>query len=417
MPSLRRVNRREDDPRIINKSGSSKRSGPRNEAPEAASPHAKGRSTQEDDPFSSDAAEIKRRSVLAYKHGATHKEIDAGKYPTNEQIVQALQLKVAKSVDIATRYRRVLWYSLFVTVYLIVLYLQASAYKSADVVSTLRNALMVDGQLSMTFSNEDEVLAYIGNKILLPTWKDPVCGDGQCEYPWEYPAFGRFGCQSDCGVDTNTTKIAVNIRANFVGHPSISPRVLMSSVRWNLCLNDPARTARGEPDLCWWDKDQTFNDVKVNIIESADIIEGTWYVIIKGDYTGRVSGSVYDLTNPQQPEQVELTPKWEKCKLPEAVAQETTGQETSSTRLRKLLATFKKKRQDGDQDPELLAKLRKEHFPDLPDVNASLATGDIKDKLQMLSQKRKQLEILKRKLEGLKQGRKLSEISVIEDDD
>lgn len=116
--------------------------------------------------------------MLAYKHGATHKEIDAGKYPTNEQIVQALQLKVAKSVDIATRYRRVLWYSVFVTVYLVVLYLQASAYKSADVVSTLRNALMVDGQLSMTFSNEDEVLAYIGNKILLPTWKDPVCGDG-----------------------------------------------------------------------------------------------------------------------------------------------------------------------------------------------------------------------------------------------
>ena len=55
---------------------------------------------------------------------------------------------------------------------------QASAYKSADVVSTLRQALMVDGQLSMTFNNEEEVLAYLGNKILLPTWKDPVCGDG-----------------------------------------------------------------------------------------------------------------------------------------------------------------------------------------------------------------------------------------------
>lgn len=122
--------------------------------------------------------------MLAYKHGATHKEIDAGKYPTNEQIVQALQLKVAKSVDIATRYRRVLWYSLFVTIYLVVLYLQASAYKSADVVSTLRNALMVDGQLSMTFNNEDEVLAYIGNKILLPTWKDPVCGDGTFLLGW-----------------------------------------------------------------------------------------------------------------------------------------------------------------------------------------------------------------------------------------
>jgi len=37
---------------------------------------------------------------------------------------------------------------------------------------------MVDGQLSMVFKNEDEVLAYLGSKVLLPTWKDPVCGDG-----------------------------------------------------------------------------------------------------------------------------------------------------------------------------------------------------------------------------------------------
>lgn len=144
----------------------------------AAAGPLSGSGEGEGHPFDTDAAEIRRRSIVAYNHGATHKEVDEGLFPTNDQVVQALQLKVAKSVDIARRYRRVLWYSLFVAVYLVVLYLQASAYKSADVVSTLRNALMVDGQLSMTFNNEDEVLAYIGNKILLPTWQDPVCGDG-----------------------------------------------------------------------------------------------------------------------------------------------------------------------------------------------------------------------------------------------
>lgn len=85
--------------------------------------------------------------------------------------------------------------------------------------------------------------------------------------------------------------------------------------------------------------------------------------------------------------------------------------------LRKLLATFKRKRQEGDQDPELLVKLRKEHFPNLPEVNASIDNGDIKDKLRVLSEKRQQLEGLKRKLQAMKEGRKLSEISVIEDDD
>lgn len=85
--------------------------------------------------------------------------------------------------------------------------------------------------------------------------------------------------------------------------------------------------------------------------------------------------------------------------------------------LRKLLATFKKKREEGDKDPELLTKLRKEHFPHLPDVNASMDADDVKAKLKYLSEKREQLEVLKRKLQGMKEGRKLSEISVIEDDD
>ena len=52
-----------------------------------------------------------------------------------------------------------------------------------------------DGGMTTTFSSNDEVLAYIGDKILTPTWVDPVCGDGNCEYPWEFPAWGRFGCK------------------------------------------------------------------------------------------------------------------------------------------------------------------------------------------------------------------------------
>jgi hypothetical protein len=36
---------------------------------------------------------------------------------------------------------------------------------------------------------------------------------GQCEYPWEFPSYGRFGCEADCGRDGNTTRIAVNVRA------------------------------------------------------------------------------------------------------------------------------------------------------------------------------------------------------------
>ena len=46
------------------------------------------------------------------------------------------------AVETQRKYKHVLWDSLFVAAYFIVLYLQASAYNSGEVVSTLRNALM-----------------------------------------------------------------------------------------------------------------------------------------------------------------------------------------------------------------------------------------------------------------------------------
>lgn len=52
-----------------------------------------------------------------------------------------------------------------------------------------------DGGMTTTFASNDEVLAYIGDKILTPTWVDPVCGDGNCEYPWEISSLGSFWLQ------------------------------------------------------------------------------------------------------------------------------------------------------------------------------------------------------------------------------
>ena len=154
------------------------------------------------------------------------------------------------------KYRHVAWYSLFVAAYMVVLYLQvglrgegpkealshglafvepayfawaytlratdigpsvplhalcsvftpvaplsdeqASAYKSTEVVQTLKDAFMPAGATgsTVTFKSENDVLNYIGTQILLPIWKDPICGDGNCEWPWEFPAWGPFGCRA-----------------------------------------------------------------------------------------------------------------------------------------------------------------------------------------------------------------------------
>lgn len=119
-------------------------------------------------------------------------------------------------------------------------------------VATLKAALLPDsGSPRMAFSGPDQVLAYLGNKFVQPVYDDPVCGNGRCEVSWEGPAWGPFGCQADCGLHPNTTKVVVALNADFNGHPSISAAALRAQVAWNVCLRDDLRQMRGLPPLCW----------------------------------------------------------------------------------------------------------------------------------------------------------------------
>jgi len=133
---------------------------------------------------------------------------------------------------------------------------------------------------------------------------DPACGDGRCEAPWEFPAWGPFGCRADCGRNLNTTHMLVTVTADFVGHPSLSPRVLMAGVHWNLCLDDEARRRRGEADLCWFEADKTFEQYQETQIQLVSLVDGAWYVRIMGDFAGRVSGAVYVMEDETSPERV-----------------------------------------------------------------------------------------------------------------
>jgi hypothetical protein len=129
---------------------------------------------------------------------------------------------------------------------------QASSFHTTEVVSTLKRALLEDPATNeFAFPSGDQVLAYLGNHVLQPIWTDPVCGDGRCEPPWEFLAWGPFGCRADCGRQPNVSRVILAVSGNFLRHASLSPRTLMAAVRWNLCLRDEARRRRGEADLCW----------------------------------------------------------------------------------------------------------------------------------------------------------------------
>jgi len=73
-------------------------------------------------------------------------------------------------------------------------------------------------------------------------WEDPYCGDGRCDNPLEFPAFGNLGCAVDCGRFANVTTIRVVMSTNFHSEAD------RDASSWNLCLVYPSMTA-GTPGL------------------------------------------------------------------------------------------------------------------------------------------------------------------------
>ena len=74
--------------------------------------------------------------------------------------------------------------------------------------------------------------------------------------------------------------------------------------------------------------------------------------------------------------------------------------------LRKLLEEYKKERASGDRDPNLLGRLRTEHFPELPPLNVTEAAPDLRDRMEALHAKRKQLDDVRAKLAALQSSKR-----------
>ena len=73
--------------------------------------------------------------------------------------------------------------------------------------------------------------------------------------------------------------------------------------------------------------DQTFTQVQESDLNAMSVIDGNWYVVVKGDYAGRVYGSVYDISNSTNPVPIPTSPAWTACQLQQqaTVAPTTTA--------------------------------------------------------------------------------------------
>ncbi|CAI5517575.1 unnamed protein product [Closterium sp. Naga37s-1] len=70
-------------------------------------------------------------------------------------------------------------------------------------------------------------------------WRDPTCGSGTCDRPFQYPAFGRFGCEADCGIFPNLTSVVIRLSSQ------LDTQQAADESSWNLCMVNPV-------SLCWY---------------------------------------------------------------------------------------------------------------------------------------------------------------------
>ena len=154
--------------------------------------------------------------------------------------------------------------------------------------------------------------SWLNDQVIEPVYTEVVCGDNECQPPYETPAFGRFGCKADCGVAAGLVTLVLQITSAF-GHPVMSPFELMVQARWNLCLTVPERQRSDLPDECWFEEDQGFTQIITNRLERVQVIQGSWYIKVTGDYLGLVRGRVYRDEGSSALTLLPTMPEWSSC--------------------------------------------------------------------------------------------------------
>lgn len=205
------------------------------------------------------------------------------------EVVRELYKRYQKQTERWENYIQLFSFLIFVSIFLSVLFLQRNAQVAYAVHSTIKDTL-VPG--STTLSSSTEVLEWL-QTTLAEVWKDPVCGDGVCETPFEFASYGRFGCRADCGRLTevqNLTTVMIDLKYNF-RHPvgSVPSTELMQQASWNLCPSDGAPHGTD----CYYTTDQTFDRVEGEFrVEIPDVPDGQWILVIKRDIFNKVAGAV-----------------------------------------------------------------------------------------------------------------------------
>ncbi|KAK3262845.1 hypothetical protein CYMTET_28320, partial [Cymbomonas tetramitiformis] len=86
-----------------------------------------------------------------------------------------------------------------------------------------------------SYADVDSIYTWL-HALVKHVYTDAVCGNDLCESPYERKAFGRFGCQVDCGLEEDLHNVVVKIQAASRAPGDVDVSLLVASVRWNICL-------------------------------------------------------------------------------------------------------------------------------------------------------------------------------------
>eukprot|EP00271_Cylindrocystis_brebissonii_P012760 TRINITY_DN31_c0_g1_i5.p1 TRINITY_DN31_c0_g1~~TRINITY_DN31_c0_g1_i5.p1 ORF type:complete len:1582 (+),score=269.36 TRINITY_DN31_c0_g1_i5:725-5470(+) len=211
--------------------------------------------------------------------------LEEGNSGDDANIVQAIYHKIRKTKVHKENYITLCSFVSFTCVYVVILFLQANQ-QSVYQVTTAHLGLLPAGLTGLggfDFSTTDDVYNWLNQSILQTIWTDASCGNGVCERPNEFEAWGRFGCASDCGHNSNVSQIIVAFNTNFADDAS------MAASSWNLCMTSPSY-------MCWYSSPVVFNALTGSNSTSFSIPDGNWTLYLAAPFGGVTGSVVYNAT-------------------------------------------------------------------------------------------------------------------------
>lgn len=135
----------------------------------------------------------------------------------NQRVVRHLYRLYRKQAKRRHNYQKLIGFLTFIALFIAMLFLQKSSAVAYAVHSTLTGVAQPADSI---FTSTTDVYDWLSG-LVKGVWQDPVCGDGHCELPFEYPTYGDFGCTSDCGRMSNRyalTRLQIDMVYDFE-HP------------------------------------------------------------------------------------------------------------------------------------------------------------------------------------------------------